>query len=168
MATWEDIKTWKPGTRFTEDGGSCILLGFNADGVSYAYEYAKNSWESECIFKESNALKTWKLIEEKPTQKENDLSGAKVGDRLWSYMLGWGEVVKLYDKSHFPIAVRFRHTTERYTSEGRYQVCEPPVIFWDEIFFDYPAPPKDRQKVKVECEGEEYFVTREKFSELIK
>lgn len=168
MANWKDIKTWKPGTRFTEEGMACVLLEINENGVWYAYKYPSGYWESDGFDKDNNALETWKLLEEKPTQKENDLSGVKVGDKLWSVEFGWGEVTGKDSDKDFAIEIDFGAEENSYTLKGLRYFDYLPTLFWNEVHFDYPALPKDRQKVKVECEGKEYFVTRDKFSEIIK
>ena len=76
----------------------------------------------------------------------------KVGDRLWHFILGWGTVYTTANYTNCAynrICVRFDlpnriesfGTDGKSTSDGRNR-----GLFWDEIKFDIPPPPKKKIK----------------------
>ena len=70
---------------------------------------------------------------------------AKVGDRVWSFIHGWGEVTEIYcDRSPYTIRVLFGDNSSRlFTVDGKWDTSNPnPILFWDEIKFEIPVKPK--------------------------
>jgi hypothetical protein len=79
-------------------------------------------------------------------------SNAKVGDRVWSFIHGWGVIIKVGRSSDFPIYVEFSAANgdgyESYSYEGRSLLSDyHPTLFWDEINFTIPNKPKTRYKL---------------------
>lgn len=71
---------------------------------------------------------------------------AKVGDRVWSYLDGWGTIIDTsfgQEGYSFPIRVQYSDSdTECYTTCGKlYNRNINPTLFWDEIKFDIPDKP---------------------------
>jgi hypothetical protein len=94
--------------------------------------------------------------------KKSDFSGARVGDRVWSMNWGWGTIARDCTKTYStPTNNYFKvdFGTEKYLQyniEGRKAIIgvgyEPKqTLFWDEIEFEIPDPPK--REVKVRCKG---------------
>ena len=74
---------------------------------------------------------------------------AKVGDRVWDFIEQWGTIVKIYEKSDFPLVVEFDNNEEEgvYTYEGKeFEVDFNPRLFWDEIKFKIPEKPFDLEE----------------------
>lgn len=71
-------------------------------------------------------------------------SNAKVGQRVWSYTYGLGEIVKLN-----PVEVEFRmFPNKKYNKRGKFcDDCERQDLFYDEIKIEIPESAK---KPKVE------------------
>ena len=74
--------------------------------------------------------------------------GIKIGDEVWDFELGWGEIEEIWKEKGL-IIVRFhKHDTfchydyngKRFGDESRNQ-----ALFWDEIKFDIPK--KNSRKV---------------------
>jgi len=74
---------------------------------------------------------------------------AKVGDKVWDFSYGWGEVVTTnFPNPSFPLLVRF--TTKSpcggdlekvYTTNGHSTKYQNRTLFWDEIKFEAPEQP---------------------------
>ena len=73
---------------------------------------------------------------------------AKVGDRVWSFVYGWGTITSITCGRSYPLSIRFDNgCSESYTFEGKRINAEANhTLFWNEIKFD--IPPKPRQKCK--------------------
>jgi hypothetical protein len=72
----------------------------------------------------------------------------KVGDRLWSIIHGEVIVTHLTEDSDYPIYARPNtgHTTT-FSRDGKFHLSHPNrILFWDEIVFDIPVPPKPKVK----------------------
>lgn len=69
---------------------------------------------------------------------------AKVGDEVWCFRNGWGNVIKNDNNIEvYPIMVQFSVRSDTYTFEGRSSKSDAnPSLFWDEIKFDIPDKPK--------------------------
>ena len=72
---------------------------------------------------------------------------AKVADRVWGVIQGWGKVV-LVDATKWPLFVKFENgTSETYTFEGKETLRDSqPSLFWDKI--DMTPPPRPKRVVK--------------------
>ena len=69
---------------------------------------------------------------------------AEEGDRVWSFVNGWGRVVGIVEDSNFAISVRFNKDglVESYTAKGHTCTSDiNPTLFWDEIKFNIPPKP---------------------------
>lgn len=77
---------------------------------------------------------------------------ARVGDKVWSWRFGWGIITAIYpDQGPYPIHVRISGRVALYTYEGYYSTDDVrPDLFWDEIKFNEPPPPKRKRKVRIE------------------
>ena len=64
---------------------------------------------------------------------------AKVGDKVWSILDGWGEIVKITNED-FPIKVKFKNGSfESFITDGsKYYNNINPTLFWDEVKFEIP------------------------------
>lgn len=72
---------------------------------------------------------------------------AQVGDRVWDFVLGWGTITSIKEKSDFPLTLMFDYKEDYYyiyTLEGKkYRSDLHPRLFWDEIKFEIPEKPFD-------------------------
>ena len=68
---------------------------------------------------------------------------AKVGDRVWSMGIGWGEILHTSHSARYPIRVQFQKGEyETYTLGGAYDAeVKIQYLFWDEIKFEAPKKP---------------------------
>jgi hypothetical protein len=80
----------------------------------------------------------------------SNFSGAKPGDRVWGFVSGWGTIKEVNFNETFSILVYFDNGHERfYNIDGRSLNSDiNPTLFWDEITFQIPEPPKRTVKVK--------------------
>jgi hypothetical protein len=80
--------------------------------------------------------------------KMPDFSKAKIGDRVWSFRNGWGEIKEIsLANTDFPIGVKFKEAIDKYEiyfcKDGRYYVDDVyPELHWDEVKFVEPPAPK--------------------------
>lgn len=83
---------------------------------------------------------------------KNDFSQAKVGDQVWHFAYGWGVIEQINHVSPFPLAVRFDdRVIMGFDFEGKYHATDKQSsLFWNEIHFDIPAPPKRKVKKSIE------------------
>lgn len=78
---------------------------------------------------------------------ENDFSGAKVGDRVWDYLYGWGEIIDVNPSNDYPIRAEFKGHTASYTLSGFFsRDYMNPSLFHDEV--KITPPPRPKRKVK--------------------
>lgn len=69
---------------------------------------------------------------------------AKVGDRVWDFIFGWGTIYDIILDDYYPIKVEFEKDIIRsYTLDGALfkGSKENPSLFWDEIKFEIPKRP---------------------------
>lgn len=67
---------------------------------------------------------------------------AKVGDKVWDYHFGWGEIVDIESICLFPLSVSFlTRAPLTYTFTGAFQETLNQTLFWDEIKFKVPTQP---------------------------
>ena len=57
----------------------------------------------------------------------------KVGDKVWSTIFGWGEIVAINKDDNFPLKVFFGDYREEFDFEGRYWEHSLVTLFWNEI-----------------------------------
>jgi len=77
---------------------------------------------------------------------------ARVGDKVWCFRYGSGEIISVGRESIFPILVRFKNHNEcSYTFDGRITKETNPSLFWQEIKYEIPRPPKRMVTKTVEC-----------------
>lgn len=77
--------------------------------------------------------------------------GIKVGDRVYSVVRGWGEVVRI-DNDAYPLAVMFDNRIyDCFSRAGCSFVSQYQTLFWDDPHIIPPAKPK--RKVKKTVEG---------------
>ena len=76
---------------------------------------------------------------------------AKVGDKVWDFMNGWGVISTVIDAQSVarPIHVKFDNgLDEKYTINGTlYPDISNQTLFWDEIKFDIPKKPLPKLEV---------------------
>lgn len=84
---------------------------------------------------------------------ETTFENAKVGDKVWSVMFGWGKIIGISKDSDYPIRVEFAqpNTIGTFMLDGVSFKCENRTLFWDEIKITPPERPK--RKVKKSCGG---------------
>lgn len=68
---------------------------------------------------------------------------AKVGDKVWCMMSGWGEIRGIDSSKDYPIAVYFAGDDfKTYTVDGLYEADNlNRTLFWDEVVIDAPVKP---------------------------
>lgn len=69
---------------------------------------------------------------------------AKVGDRVWDYLYGWGTIKKTDFDIDYPILVKYdnKDNHDSFTYEGfENLIHKRPTLFWDEIKFEAPEKP---------------------------
>ena len=89
-----------------------------------------------------------KMEETKAPVKKQYLEGIKVGDKVWEYLSGWGEVLQVYTGDcDYPIKVSFGDGCyDDYDFNGRNYREKNPTLFWDEV--KMTPPPRPKRKVK--------------------
>ena len=80
---------------------------------------------------------------------KNGFRNAKVGDRVWDIMHGWGKIIKKYKDPEvpYPIVVSdFENMgvyTEAYNWDGKaFRNHINPILFWDEVQIEPPPKPE--------------------------
>jgi len=67
---------------------------------------------------------------------------AKVGDKVWDYQYGWGEVYCIRMNIEYPLEARFGDLVAVYTMDGKQYTSDTTQrLFWDEIKFEAPTQP---------------------------
>jgi len=84
---------------------------------------------------------------------ETTFENAKVGDKVWSCVYGWGEIKTIITEMKYPISVKFKRSnyTISYNWNGIRIPTENCTLFWDEINMTPPERPK--RKVKKVIQG---------------
>jgi hypothetical protein len=78
---------------------------------------------------------------------------AQVGDRVWDFRYGFGEIATVDPSNNYPLKVKFpcANGAMTYTLDGKHYSNEAFLsLFWDEIKFDIPPRPKRKVKKEVE------------------
>ena len=73
-------------------------------------------------------------------------SNAKVGERVWCFMCGWGTIKEFNSSNDYPIDIEFIDgLLDSFTVKGfRHKDDLFPSLFWDEINFEIPKKPLPR------------------------
>ena len=79
-------------------------------------------------------------VAQTPKKRADDLSGLKVGDKVWSYTAGWGKVVKI-NESSYPIQVEFTDgIMEIFFTDGFKSITDKfQSLFLTEIKYEIPT-----------------------------
>jgi len=84
---------------------------------------------------------------------KNDFSKAKVGDRVWHFSFGWGEVKNISKEMGVLVSFDsepFENCTW-FLFDGRFTCNDVlPSLFWNEIQFEIPPMPKRKVKKTIE------------------
>ena len=75
---------------------------------------------------------------------------ARVGDKVWSFVDGWGEIIEYKEGNtlDYPMRVKFPEATTLFTVDGRELLSDQhPVLFWDKVEFKIPERPAPALKV---------------------
>lgn len=90
---------------------------------------------------------------------------AKVGDRVWDFRFGWGNIKKIDLDKDYPICVELYNNTQTYTTDGKYREFDKnPVLFWDEIKFEIPKKPFNlKEFLKENLEPKEFVPYEENY-----
>lgn len=77
---------------------------------------------------------------------------AKVGDRVWSLLNGWGVIIDIAPECAYPLRVKFKDDSQYFNLEGKtWDIHYSPTLFWDEVKIE--APPRPKRKVKKVIKG---------------
>lgn len=67
---------------------------------------------------------------------------AKVGNKVWDFIDGWGKVIAIEKLNEYPLNVEFINGHYRsYDFHGKAITDERQRLFWDEIKFEVPEKP---------------------------
>ena len=73
--------------------------------------------------------------------------GIKVGDRVWDFVYGWGEVIDIEkDSVYYPLVVEFKAFTGIFNYKGIKIDFTNQTLFWSEILFELPKRPQVKLK----------------------
>ena len=106
---------------------------FKTNGKSYSKDKYQTLYWDEIKFEVPKAKKMFK--------------DAEPGDKLWSIIDGWGEVIEgnQYNFTGYPIKVKFGKLVRCFTNDGKsYYEDKNTTLFWDEIKFTIPKRPNRR------------------------
>lgn len=81
--------------------------------------------------------------------KTTTFENAKVGDKVWSFRMGWGAVIEICKGVDFPIIVDFEagvRDTFTYCGKSQYKDVHP-ELFHSEVKFEVPPKPLPDLKV---------------------
>jgi hypothetical protein len=136
-------------------------------------------WECQIIDIYNN--EDYHMIDVLPIKKINKgeinmFKNALAGDRVWSIPEGWGTIKIINDEALFgKLKVVFDNgRVIWFNNNGKYQPDNIyPTLFWDEIKFDIPKPPKRKEIDQLILEEHNQFKFKaatqviEKINELI-
>ena len=69
---------------------------------------------------------------------------AKVGNKVWSFNYGWGNIIEIDPNAEYPLYVEFNFENyhDSFTYKGfRNKNDKNPSLFWNEIKFEIPEKP---------------------------
>jgi len=83
---------------------------------------------------------------------ETTFENARVGDRVWSSVFGWGSVRSFGGDEKYPVQVRFKsgNSDISYMVSGQRDDYELRTLYWDELCIDPPERPKRKAKKIIE------------------
>jgi len=67
--------------------------------------------------------------------------GVKVGDKVWDFQYGWGEVISFWENNGMML-VNFNKHEAWYNLNGVRESNTNRILFWNEIKFEVPQKPK--------------------------
>ena len=91
---------------------------------------------------------------------------AKVGDRVWDYLYGWGTIKKTNFDIDYPILVKYDNEDnhESFTYEGfKNLIYKNPTLFWNEIKFETPEKPFNLENELKQLEIKEFVSNEDNF-----
>lgn len=91
---------------------------------------------------------------------------AKVGDRVWDFLKGWGTVIDISWDEDYPIFVKFDYEEFKtcFTYKGFADKDDKkPRLFWDEIKFEIPEKPFDLEKELRELDKIEFRTGKDNY-----
>jgi hypothetical protein len=99
---------------------------------------------------------------------------AKVGDRVWDVLWGWGTIEGIKMHEDYPIRVKFDGGRYDYFTVGGFIETENNnrSLFWDEVKLEAPERPKRKVKKTYECwclkriDGYSIYYSRKENAEL--
>ena len=76
-------------------------------------------------------------------------SNAKVGDRVWSFMCGWGTIREITSSKDYPLKLEFVDgLLDSFSAKGfRHKNDLFQTLFWDEIVYEVPKKPLPKLEV---------------------
>lgn len=79
----------------------------------------------------------------------NTFKDSKVGDKVWSFRMGYGAIIEIRKGDNFPIIVKFDgDAQDSFTYCGRYLIEDTnPELFHSEVKFEVPPKPLPDLKV---------------------
>lgn len=108
----------------------CIPSGYCTDGMS------KKD-------KDEKLLKSAKEFLDMLNTQEYTFKNAKVGDRVWDILKGWGTITSIREDNDYPIRVTSDiNTWTIFTLDGKRDEKDiNPTLFWNEIKYEMPEKP---------------------------
>lgn len=93
----------------------------------------------------SSSQKYYNVLKSGDRIMNRTFENAKIGDRVWDFSYGWGNIISVTKGYPFPIGVNFSNgKTFYYKFNGNYNDTDiNPRLFWDEIKFEIPEKPFD-------------------------
>ena len=102
----------------------------------------------------------------------------KIGDKVWSFTQGWGEVIEdVTEGVKYPIIVEFEDGINRFTADGKLYVRDKyQTLFWNEVIFDIPNKPMPDLDIDTEVlvwndedeeKHERYFKRFDKYGKIV-
>ena len=91
---------------------------------------------------------------------------AKVGDKVWDFVMGWGKIVSIKKNKSYPIKVKFNNTCDTYTLDGKLdKSSKNPSLFWNEFEIPEEACKKPLPDLEIDTKilvrDEEYVIWNE-------
>lgn len=72
---------------------------------------------------------------------------AKVGEKVWDFAYGWGEIVEMDRSLIFGLTVKFKYSKISFLFGGMIQADTSQTLFYNEIKFEIPKKPLPDLKV---------------------
>jgi hypothetical protein len=59
---------------------------------------------------------------------------AQIGDKVWDFKYGWGEIISINKNGAYPIRVKFDNNEFNYTLDGKWDKTDiTPTLFWNKF-----------------------------------